>query len=259
MRLAELQTQMQRMLLSASGSDPALSGLLADPPEQRGRRLAVYRNNVRHALLSVLEAAFPVVRQLIGTECFTATTLTFIAERPPQQPILYAYGHDFTDFLANFRPLAELPWLADVARLEWARNEALFAAEGESLTPDRLAAIPADQLASLRISVHPATQWLESAWPIHAIWTAHQSEGDLLETIDLQQAERVMIWRRDGVVHQRELTIGELTLLKAFATQRPLAEAAEAALQRDPTFDLSRALACWLNERALGPPIMGAL
>ena len=75
MRLAELQTRMRQTLLTGGSSDPELLALLADPPPQRERRLAVYRNNVRHALLSVLDAAFPVVRELLGADCFSATTL----------------------------------------------------------------------------------------------------------------------------------------------------------------------------------------
>jgi len=256
MRLVELQTRLQQALLSAGGFAPELQALLADAPEQRERRLAVYRNNVRYALLSVLEAAFPVVRQLVGAECFTATALTFVAERPPQLPVLYAYGNDFPDFLTHFRPLAELPWLADMARLEWARNEVLFAAEGEPLTPDQLAAIPADQLVDLRIQTHPAMRWLESPWPIHAIWDAHQPDGAPLETVDLQQAETVMTWRQNGVIHQRLLMPGESALLTAFAARQPLAEAAEAAVRQDPDFDLSIALARWLNEGVLEQPIM---
>jgi hypothetical protein len=257
MRLTELQTRMHHQtLLAPGGFDPALLALLADAPDQRERRLAVYRNNVRHALLSVLEAAFPVVRELVGAECFTATALTFIAEHPPRAPVLYAYGGDFANFLDSFRPLAELPWLADVARLEWARNEVLFAAESAPLTPEQLAAVPPEQLAGLRIGVRPATRWLASPWPIHAIWAAHQPDGQPLETVDLQQAERVMVWRRDGVVRQRSLMPGEFALLTAFAARRPLAEVAEAGLGQDSALDFSAALARWLNEGVLEEPIM---
>ncbi|HRY16147.1 MAG: putative DNA-binding domain-containing protein [Candidatus Competibacteraceae bacterium] len=256
MRLAEWQTRMRDTLLGPGGFDPALLARLADPPDQRERRLSVYRNNVRHALFSVLEAAFPVVRQLIGAECFTATALTFITEHPPQAPVLYAYGSDFADFLSSFRPLTELPWLADVARLEWARNEVLFAAESAALTPDQLATVPPEELGGLCIGVRPTTHWLASDWPIHAIWAAHQPDGPPLETVDLHQAESVMIWRRDGVVRQELLTAGESALLTAFTAGRPLAEVAEAGLEQDPALDFSAALARWLNESVLEEPIM---
>ncbi|MCB1920760.1 MAG: putative DNA-binding domain-containing protein [Candidatus Competibacteraceae bacterium] len=256
MRLAELQARMRNALLEPGGFDLALLALLADAPDQRERRLAVYRNNVRHALFSVLEAAFPVVRQLIGAECFTATALIFITEHPPQAPVLYAYGSDFANFLGSFRPLAELPWLADVARLEWARNEVLFAAESAALTPDQLAMAPPEELGGLRIGVRPTTRWLASPWPIHAIWAAHQPDGPPLETVDLHQAESVMIWRRDGVVCQELLTAGEFALLTSFAARCPLAEVAESGLKSDPALDFSAALARWLNESVLEEPIM---
>jgi hypothetical protein len=252
-RLAEWQRRMRRTLLEGR-SDPELLALLADPPEQRERRLAVYRNNVRHALSSVLEAAFPVVRQLIGAECFTATALAFVVEHPPRRPALYEYGGDFPAFLGRFRPLAELPWLADVARLEWARNEALFAAEREPLTPARLAAVPPAELPHLRLAPQPSARWLESPWPIHAIWGAHQPAGGPLEAVDLERAETVLVWRQHGAVRQRLLTGGELALLAAFAAQQPLAEAVDAAGRRDSTFDFATALAKLLSGGVLIDP-----
>ncbi len=253
MRLAELQARMRQTLL-AGGSDPELLALLADPPPQRERRLAVYRNNVRHALLSVLDAAFPVVRELIGAECFTAVALTFVARRPPRVPALYAFGGELPDFLADFQPLVELPWLADVTRLEWARNEALFAVDRDPLSSSQLATVPAAELPELRLGLHPSARLLESPWPIHAIWDAHQPGGGALEAVDLDRAEAVLIWRQGGAVRQRSPGPGESALLAAFALECPLAEAAETGAARDPNFDLSVALARLLADGVLAWP-----
>lgn len=256
MRLAEWQRRMRRTLLEGR-SDPELLALLADPPEQRERRLAVYRNNVRHALSSVLEAAFPVVRQLIGAECFTATALAFVVEHPPRRPALYEYGGDFPAFLGRFWPLAELPWLADVARLEWARNEALFAAEQEPLAAEELAAVPAGDLPGLRLTLHPSARLLESAWPIHTIWAAHQPDGDPLETVNLEQGEIARIWRQEGSVCQQAISPGEFTLLTAFAAGQPLAEAAGSALAQDPGLNLPAILAALLSGGVLVRDLAG--
>ncbi|MBL8260693.1 MAG: putative DNA-binding domain-containing protein [Candidatus Competibacteraceae bacterium] len=254
MRLADLQRRLGRCLLEGR-SDPAVLERLADPPEQRERRLAVYRNNVRHALLSVLEAAFPVVRQLVGAECFAATMLAFVARHPPGQPVLYRYGDRLPDFLADFSPLAEpWPWLPDVARLEWARNEALFAPEAEPLTPARLAAVPPADLPGWRPSLHPSARLLGSIWPVHAIWDAHQPEGGALEAVELDQAESVLVWRQAGTVRQRPLQPGEWALLIALAAKRPLAQAVEAAAGQDANFDFPVALARLLGAAVLVAP-----
>lgn len=250
MRLAELQERFARAVL-AGGSERELLEVLADSFGQRERRLAVYRNNVRHALSSVLEAAFPVVRQLVGVECFTATALAFAARHPPRRPVLYEYGGHLPGFLAGFQPLAELPWLADVARLEWARNEALFAVEREPLTPAQLAAAPPAGLGELYLRPHPSARLLESLWPIHAIWDAHQPAGEPLEAVDLSRAESVLVWRQKGAVRQRLSAVGEFALLAAFAENRPLAEAVAIAAGRDSMFDCAVALARFLNDELL--------
>lgn len=252
MRLVELQTSLSQVLLGGSPNSTLLASLVGLTGE-RERRLAVYRNSVRHALLGVLEAAFPVLRELIGEECFTAVGLTFVAQHPPQRPVLYAYGVDFSYFLSKFQPMAHLPWLADIARLEWARNEALFAPEGELLTPEQLAAVPPDQLPGLSVSLHPSVRLLESKWPIHAIWEAHQPDGGPLEAVDLKQAQLVIVWRWKSAVVQQPLSTAEFTLLAAFAAHRPFAEAADMAIESDVAFDLTTALAYFLKQGVLAP------
>lgn len=249
MQLLEWQQRFQKVVL-VGDSDPEILEMLAGPPTQRERRVAVYRNNVRHALLNVLETAFPVVRELIGAPCFTATMLAFIVKQPPQRPALYEYGAALPTFLATFPPLVELSWLSDVAQLEWARHLALFATEANPLSPQRLAAIPPAQLPTLRVGLQPSAQVLASAWPIHTIWGAHQLDGEPLETIDLSLPELVLVWRWRQDVRQRLLSAGEFALLTAIARGCSLAQAAEAAMQA-PASDLSIILATLLNDEVL--------
>jgi len=135
--------------------------------------------------------------------------------------------------------------------LEWARNEALFAAEQEPLTPARLAAVPVCELPELRPQPHPSVSLLESSWPIHTIWDAHQPAGGSLGAVDLERAETVLVWRQNGTVRQRPLTGGEFALLAAFVANCPLAEAAGVAGEQDPKFDFAAALARLLSDSAL--------
>ncbi|MGQ9366775.1 HvfC/BufC family peptide modification chaperone [Azospirillum sp. ST 5-10] len=162
--LADRQRALRDWVLAGDGS---VAAHLA--PGLPAARLAVYRNTVLGSLAAVLAAAHPTARRLAGADAFDAAARRFAAASPPRQPALWAYGAGFADRLAGLVPGAP-PWLADVARLDWAMHEALFAADAEPLDPQRLAAVPADRAAGLRLVPHPSVRLVRSPWPVHALW-----------------------------------------------------------------------------------------
>ena len=97
------------------------------------RRFAVHRNTVAASLIEALQARFPVVQRLVGEDFFRAMARAFVALEPPSSPLLFLYGESFAAFIARFTPAAPLPYLADVARLEYARGLAYHAADREPL------------------------------------------------------------------------------------------------------------------------------
>ena len=97
------------------------------------RRIQVYRNNSLITLAEALKATFPVVCRLVDERFFDYAARAFIRAHPPRQPRLADYGEEFADFLAGFEPARSLPYLPDVARLEWAINLAYHAADREAL------------------------------------------------------------------------------------------------------------------------------
>lgn len=54
----------------------------------------------------------------------------FTARHPPRSAVLHEYDGDVADFIASFPCLAQMNYLADIARLEWARLCA-FHADGQ--------------------------------------------------------------------------------------------------------------------------------
>src|SRR6187402_2697678 len=90
---------------------------------------AIYRNTAMRACLDALEANVPAVVCLVGRDWFRAAAAIHVAQSPPCDARLFTYGDDFADFLAAFPPAAELPYLADVARLDRLALESLFATD----------------------------------------------------------------------------------------------------------------------------------
>jgi hypothetical protein len=154
--------------------DPAL----APPGGARARRFGVYRNNVAVGLTRALEARYPVCRRLVGEAFFRALAGAFIAVHKPANAVLIHYGAQLPEFLRGFAPVADLPYLWEVAALENAWVEAYHAAEAEPLALAALGEVAPEKLDDLRFVAHPAARALRAQHPAAAIWDAHQGEGE---------------------------------------------------------------------------------
>lgn len=130
-----LQAATQAAFHAALWSSAPPPGLTAPDPAEVPRRLAVYRNNVRHGLIEALRRCFPAVERLVGPEFFAAMAGVFAAALPPRSPVLHDCGDMLSSFVGRFPPAAGLAWLPDVARLERLHAEVVHAADAEPPAP----------------------------------------------------------------------------------------------------------------------------
>lgn len=135
------------------------------------RRFAVYRNNVQHGLSRALAARYPVIERLVGAPFFAAMARVFAAQHPPAHPVLLEWGEDFAGFLGTFPPVANLPYLPDVARLEWLRGVACHAADAPMADAAQLATIAPERLV---LTLAPCVQAFQSQHPAVSIWQINQ-------------------------------------------------------------------------------------
>jgi len=135
------------------------------------RRFLVYRNNVQHGLRSALSQRFPVIERLVGADFFAAMARVFAANHPPETPVLINWGGAFPAFLEAFPPVAKLPYLPDVARLELARGQAYHAADAPVADPS---ALGVSDPSALRLILAPSVRAYHSAWPSVSIWAQNQ-------------------------------------------------------------------------------------
>ncbi len=244
--LRELQEAVRRGVLDTAAPVGAVpEGVaLVDDHIPAGARFAVYRNNVLGSLTEVLAAAFPVVHRLVGDGFFRFAARAYVAGHPPAVPQLLSYGGGFPDFLAAFPPAGPVPYLADVARLEWARTEALFAADAPPLTAGDLHGLAPEAIPALVLTLHPSARLVISPWPVQAIWDANQPEHEEVPSVDLAAGgEAVLVLRPALAVEAHRLSPGDAALVGALAAGTALGEAAMIALDAEPGFDLQGALA----------------
>jgi hypothetical protein len=234
--LPELQSRFADALLQEGALDDDFicpDGLSPDV------RLDVYRNNVYVALSDLLDARFPVVRRVVGEQFFAFLTHAFIGEFPPASPILAAYGAKLPEFVAQFEPAAELPYLPDLARLEWLIFRARQAPDFSPLEVSALQGVPEDQLSTLRLSLDPSLGLLESAWPVGEIFDAHHQSVSEPRSVNLGNGGvRIEIRRVQGVVVGNVLPAGVFRFRRLLQEGHSLEAASETASQLDAEFDL---------------------
>jgi hypothetical protein len=202
------------------------------------KRYNVYRNNVTISLIDALAAIYPAVQRITGPDLFRAMARFHICETPPTSPLLFEYGRDFPTFIERYGYAQSLPFLADVARIERAWLDAYHATDAAPLSPAELAAVAPDHLADLVFTAHPATRILRSSFAAVTILAANRSAAPV-NTIDASMPEDALITRPEFDVTVRLLPSGGASFLSNLMLGRSLAEAAAAAFDCSPAFDLA--------------------
>ncbi|CDX21762.1 conserved hypothetical protein [Mesorhizobium sp. ORS 3324] len=238
---AERQQDFAMALLDAARATPP--GVVGPDGLPSPRRFAVYRNNVVAGLIETLKENYPAVHRIVGDEFFRAMAGQFATTHPPQSPIMLAYGADFPEFIDGFEPVATLPYLADVARIERAWIEAYHAADAEPLSAADLLAIDQDRLAQVRLALHPSLRVTQSRFPALTIWRMNIAGGEPA-AVDLEAGgEDTLIIRPGAEVRVHQIPMGAAALVTCLGGGKPVVAAAMAALEVTIHFDLGATLA----------------
>jgi hypothetical protein len=241
--LHELQQGFAAALLGAEGTQPPFA---ITPPARGAERIAIYRTAVFANYRNALGATYPVVKRLVGAPFFHAAVDAFVRAHPSTCGDLNVYGDAFASFLEGYAPAANLPYLPDVARLEWAIDEASRAPDHDC-APDAvltaLAAAPPDRLPALRLALTPSCRLVASSLPIYRIWQVNQPDYEGDDRVSLDEGPVTLLVRRDtqGICVE-PIDAGLHAWLSALATRSPLGASIEAAQNAAAGFDLGQAL-----------------
>jgi hypothetical protein len=238
--LLELQTAFANALLDPDETGP-LAQIVADGIPA-AERLAIYRSDIAHNFREALRNVYPVVERLVGEAFFGHAADRYTACHPSRHGNLHAFGEHFGAFLAGFQPAQTLPYLPDVARLEWLIHEVFHAAGHAPLALDRLAGVAAADLPRLRLVLHPACRLLASDYAVHRIWQANQpgAGGDVAGAAE---PVHLLLRRKDHAVEMEWVSEAEFRFLAECGSGRTLAAALDEASSPAGELDLPALLA----------------
>jgi hypothetical protein len=227
----ELLRQQQLLrTLWRRGSEPQLALWLRESAERAEQGLAAYRSNATAIAERALAAAYPTVQQLVGDESFAQLARAVWHRFPPQRGDLAQFGAALPAWIELDPQLASEPYLADVARVDWAVHTIEQAVDIEQ-PPAGLALLGQLDPAHLRLRLRAGLALVASRWPVVTIWQAHRrADPDRFDAVRAAFAAQVQ---------ETALVVRNGWRAKVEAVDAPTAAFITALLRGD---DLARAL-----------------
>jgi hypothetical protein len=251
------ETLRQRQLLRTlwrRDAQPALEPRLREAGDRALQGIAAYHGNAAAIAQRSLAAAYPTVQQLLGDESFAQLAQALWRHAPPQRGDLACWGDALPNWIEGDAQLAAEPYLADVARVDWAVHTVEHAADVEPV-PIGLALLGSSDPAQLRLRLRPGLTLLASRWPVVTIWQAHRrSDADRFAPVRAAlaagSAEHALIARSGWRAQVEALVAGDAAFTAALLRAAPLGQALDDAVDDAFSFErwLQRALAHqWLQ------------
>lgn len=234
---------LQRQFMAAL-YDPATPGPLAAiagnglAPEARMR---IYRRSCNETQVAALRTTYPAVLALTGVDYFDQTARGYRHAHPSRSGNLQAFGDAFAEYLETLPCCRSVPYLADVARLEWLRQLTILAPESAPIDPGPLADAMHNAGNSLQIVPSPSLHLLASPYPVLTIWNYALHPDDDALTLG-EAGESVALWREDGEVAMAVPDPASFACIAALARGSSLGTARQAAAAADPGFKLGPCL-----------------
>lgn len=214
--------------------------------------LDVYRHNVAHQFNNALGLSYPVIRRRVGDDYFRQLAHHYRERCPSRSGDLQWVGREFPAFLAAHLEGSDYAWLADLARLEWARELAGLAEFLPALGAETLGQFAPEDLGQLVFTLQPSLGLVASPFPVFSVWVANQVE-DAPPVDQSKGSESMLILGRAESVEMRLLAPPLFSYLSALAGGATLGDAMtvggldESGLLSALQFSFAEGLVCGLS------------
>ena len=188
-----------------------------DKPDP-GNGMKVYRSNLIFGMLQALKDTYPFCLALLGENNFNFLGREYFYAHPSTHPDLTYYGESLGDFLSKRPEIKAWPFLADVAKLEWALDRAFYAPGESSLS---LADIH-DSGAAFRLK--SSVTLIESPYYLFGPWEIFTNQGlqALPQNPFTPGGEALMVYAKAGEPQVMPVTVETAALVQGLAQSRTL-------------------------------------
>lgn len=159
------------------------------------KRLAAYDGNYQLGLQAWLKKTYIQVVQLVGEDFFAKLAHDFSDQQPLSNHNLHDYGRYFPNFIAEQNVMEDLPYLADVAQVDWYISQAYYSQNRNTFDVARFSQLDEAEQQHISFILADDLHIMASDFPLYEIWQLNRGEIDSLDMHKTRDSSCVAIYR----------------------------------------------------------------
>ena len=218
--------------------------------EELKERLDVHRQTILENLVNALKITYPCIWKLVGESCARGIALSYIHDlgNLPKDGRAHDFGNNFPEYLKEFPSIKHIPYLSDVAKLEWLKSLSYHARISHKISFENIQNLNEDQLYKTCFEFNDSFHLLCSCHPlleIQEIVDNNQENAKL--SINEESFHYYVIYQKDYIVSTAEIEESHFLFLTLLREGKYFGDAADKCLFLFPDFDLSICIGFMIN------------
>jgi len=144
------------------------------------QRFDIYVHDFWPRIIDSLAEDFPKLKKLLGEKNFEKWIEKYIAKYPSTSFTLFYLGKNLPQFMENSYRGKNTKNILETVRFEWAQVKAYIAPEAKALNPQALSSKQKNNLAHLKLSLHPSISLLSYK---NKSWIIYRAQNKVREQI----------------------------------------------------------------------------
>jgi len=216
-----------------------------DPGENR---LSVYEGGYIARTREAIKEVYEALCHVLGPRQTFELVEAYASEYPSENYNLSFFGRHLPEFLLKYPLTQDLPFLPDLAKLEWQVCNAFHAEEQSPMNPQTLAGLSEEAWDRITLQFQPSVSLISSEWPVLDIWESRKTSVPEIKIDLVGRPQNVLIFRQGLRVYAESIAKKEFQILEGLLAGQSLGAISGELIEDDEEYlPISDWFSRWMN------------